>query len=77
MLARLEIINYLTDVNWKYMNEYPIELDQSKEFKTKIISLSIMTNPELPLFYSKYLLHKLHLRHLPKGILITSNVRQH
>lgn len=30
------------------MTEYPLELDSSKEFKTKIIKQSIIANPDLP-----------------------------
>lgn len=75
LALRIEIINYLVDANWRHINEYPDELNTADMFKTKIISQSVIANPELPLFYSKYMLHKLNFRHIPQGILICNNVR--
>ena len=58
------------------MNQYPPELQYNKELKYKIISQSVIVNPQLPLFYAKYLLQELQFKRLPKGVLVSSNVPQ-
>lgn len=72
---REEIINYLIEANWRYMNEQPENLQDAPSLKAKLIRQSIIANPALPLFFEKYMLHKLTLTNHPNGAQLTYNVK--
>ena len=69
------MINYLIDVNWKYILEQPEELKTSPEMRNKLIKASVINSRFLPYFFQKYLLHQLTLTNYPQNYQFYFNVK--